>query len=638
MKLPGVQFSQRRLNTQSGPVQSIEQTGLGAGAGAAFAAGMSEEAFAAEQREQESEFAEALSGIMLQEQQEFERMRVERQESPEGFTDDYLKSFEERYNKSKPKDISPFKQRLFDDKFTDLKNSLASKAISYESSQKTAVQRQRLAIADENMRNLVARDPSQLAFALSQIDENYARAQASALIPNAILARDEAREGLYSGVVDRYIADERYGDANTFLKNNAEQVGDRYSSYKKAIKNGLKQQEELARFEKMMRNSSKSIEDGAFNPYNPKDTKAADKYFEAARGYEALFATSPDAADLTLMMAEQGYIPKQAEDAIAGMFLNGSKEQKIYAADLASKVRRSNPALGQTFLQGDEFDDMHAYNAFLNYMPAEQAMQEVMDRQQVSPEIQQARKDRLSAIHQKEKGKGFNLNDLRNIVENEKNSGFFDAIGLGSEDFNPIEVEELGQRATQLRDHYFIKYGDAEAAKKAAIDAMSVQMGVSYASGKPMIMENAPEDLMGIDGAEKDDLNKFIKRKLDGHLGGNSPEKFYITSDEFTKESLSLMGQRDPNNPQRTLTGQPYGYSYQLYEEVDTGFDFDAPMMMKDEDGNPLRLYIDPEEFQSYVGNEKITKAKQRRATREFDAQIRARLMQEAGEMLGVSK
>ena len=248
-KLPGIDFSQAQLQVSRRNLPSIQASGQAFGSVADVSSRLSQQKFEAQAREQETEAIAKLSELELQEQQRMEALKIERQNNPNGFTKDYLESFDKQYEKTIPKNASAFQRELYQNKKLDIRNSVARRAMSFEADRKVAVQRERIALAEQNYVNMVQQDPARVNEIIGRVNNIYDDAQAQAVIPNAEVAKQNAIKRIHGSVIDSYLNDERVGDAQTYLKNNAEAFGDEYSSFKKQILDARKAQKARLRSE-----------------------------------------------------------------------------------------------------------------------------------------------------------------------------------------------------------------------------------------------------------------------------------------------------------------------------------------------------------------------------------------------------
>lgn len=226
MRLPGIQFSSQQVRQSNAPLPSIESAGAAFGAMADFGKQLYRDKIESQEREQRSQFEEQASNFALQEQERMSQMKIERERNPNNFTKDYLKSFDEQYEKSIPENSSEFQRQLYQENKLRVRDSMAKSAMRFESSQKAKMQKERIAVAEQSTINLIQRDLNQYNAALSNLERLH-----GADTP----AFQNAKNKMVRTATDVYLSQDKLSDAETFLENNAESFGDDYLKYKLKI-------------------------------------------------------------------------------------------------------------------------------------------------------------------------------------------------------------------------------------------------------------------------------------------------------------------------------------------------------------------------------------------------------------------
>lgn len=236
MRLPGIQFSNEQLQISRRNLPSIQRAGAAFGDIARLSGAFAEQKIQALEREQETEAIATLSNFELEEQQRMEDFKVKRQQNPTGFAKDYLEKFDKAYDKAIPKEASKHQREIFERQKLSVRNNVARRAMSFEATQKVAVQKERLQMAGENLLNIVQRDPSRINEEIAKVELLYDTASSQVLLPNARFAKQDLIKRMHGTVVDSYLSDERTEDAQQYVQNNAEAFGGDLSRVNDEIK------------------------------------------------------------------------------------------------------------------------------------------------------------------------------------------------------------------------------------------------------------------------------------------------------------------------------------------------------------------------------------------------------------------
>lgn len=557
--------------------------------------------------DQLAEYEEITSNFILSEQERLAQMKVERDRSPENFTKDYLNLFNDSYSSFIPEGASEFQKSMFDKERLRLKREMGSRAISFEMSRKESLRKERIATATDNYINMVQVDASQASAALNNLKRLHGEGSPE---------YNAARLSVHDAVLSDYVENKRIDDAEEYLRLNSKDFGTKFDAFSGNLKKAREEIELEQRAAQIFETPQGDLQgQQKFNPFRNEDLKAANKYFEAMGGYEAVMSMSPQAAQSLVNMAGQTFVPKAAEEALEYLYANGGPAQKLYASDVITKIKQANPKLAKTNFKGQVFDDLAVFGTFVQATGAEEAMKHLQEVESLPLDVVNAREDLARSITSKD--------DFKVPVRDIAFAAGYDPFGpnflRGTPDAAEIIKQDMEISYKALYQEGFKRYGNERAAKNYAIDKIATNTEVTQMNGVTELMPNAPENLVNVAVTESISPN-FVNEYLSEAIKSEGLSDVIFQSDEETQRSLSAL-ERSPSDPTKNIYGEPYGVKYRVFQTIDLdGEEIQAPI--NNEQGDPLYMYIDPEGLQDFVNNYDVFKKVQRKELKEKRKEI----------------
>jgi hypothetical protein len=239
-KIPGIEFANVQRDVINPSLASPALAARAAGGILSTAADITGEAadtlLESEVREAKTHATELTSQFLIDEAQAFEQAKVTDQRNPADFTKRYLEKLDSRVKQIGGTDLPPLVRNEIENWYTDYRVSAAKSAISYEASQKSKVQLERLDMAADNLVSLSTQGPQQYAMAKAQLDALYDNVSQSVIVPNPEKTKQDVRKKMAEANAANLIAGGNIAQAKQFLEANREDLGESYVSYKKKAK------------------------------------------------------------------------------------------------------------------------------------------------------------------------------------------------------------------------------------------------------------------------------------------------------------------------------------------------------------------------------------------------------------------
>ena len=189
------------------------------------------------------------------------------------------------------------------------------------------------------------------------------------------------------------------------------------------------------------------------------------------------------AVDVTKVAVRAGFVPESALSPLRAMAANGNAVEKTFALQTAGNILRLKP--GALASEGAKTlrDDAVLFAAMSEAgMPDQVALTRL--REMRSPEFK-----KMSDAREKEVGKVLKDTSAADLTS-AFDGWFSSAPGLGG---SPREAGVIVDTYRDMVKYHYIRTGDADLAKGAAIQDLKGVMGVSEVAGKKRLMRYPPE-------------------------------------------------------------------------------------------------------------------------------------------------
>lgn len=559
-KIPEIQVAQRGLPERAGgAVQSLEEaTSLGRGI-SDFASSMQKIA----EKDAAAYTVEATSQFALDQKQKFENRKSG---DVNTFIDDYSKQFDsdlETLVEAAPNDIA---KDLIKQRANQLRTSFISDAITFQTSEKRALQVQGTENATNSLASLITIDPSKYGDAMKAFEGNIAAASMYADPSQKEKLKVDGIGKLNEALIRGNMNDP--AKAKELLNNPDIAVTlkpDTILSIDSAIRTREKTIEEEQEKNNAIANVNSVLTTGVgyIDPKDSNQQKAVDLTFQSYGGAAALQALQPDAANLTVSFAQRtGVVPKSAESIVRGYLNMGNFEQKQYAADVITRLEESAPNSLQQFN-----DKEIAYASMYSKYIRSGAPPESVDKfvtEQMNPLNKQVLDNRKAEFNKVVKKKDF-AEEIQNTL-----GGFFEPSLGNFEDAATIDFRNL-------YEGFYMQTGDDEVATTLARNSFSRIYGTSDVMGKETVMKYPPEKYYSIPNYSNDWMREQMVNDV------KSVEGFK----DINEDNIVLFA--DALTEREASKGSP---SYMLFVKDETG----VMKEVRDPDGNLLRMQFDPSE------------------------------------------
>lgn len=401
----------------------------------------------------------------------------------------------------------------------------------------------------------VLRDPSKLGDVLARTTATIDGANLTAHQRSQAL--ESNRKALYQIALESHVTKNNFGGAQELLRSDEAVAALGPLESLRAQQRVNKGAEEWAERQKAA-DRQRGLMDGLIplDPTSSEDRKVVDESFAATDGPRLLTERDPNAATFITNVAQKyGVVPKGAVSILSAQTLNGSPEQRAFAYQTISQVEAVRP--GAFTLSGvharvrEEAQDFQFMTTGIGGLglDVETAIQRIDQRR--TPEFAAHAEARKAAIADKRNGPLTAVNMEREMISALDDAWFSNPVVGNPRDRDVIV--QVGQRA--LEDHY-VRTGDVDMAKAAAIADVRRTYGVSRLSGDgtPRIVRNPIEQRYpAIDGSHayvREQAAAVIKAETGQTV---DPNTIFFQSVRGTEEALGRGGFQTGNPP-------PYGF------------------------------------------------------------------------------
>ena len=226
------------------------------------------------------------------------------------------------------------------------------------------------------------------------------------------------------------------------------------------------------------------------DPGGKKDRETIDNASEVMLPTERIQSRDPQVADDLSRLAEKiSYVPKSAFNALRGMAINGTSEDRAYAYQIFGRLMRERPgalkAGGGDGFNKELVDEAETFNTMVGDVgiPPDQAIGRIDEMRTADfKAMRDSRKKEADAVV-----KDLTVDD----ITKEYGGWFKSRPAAGGSDRRASFM--LDAYRDDVRYHY-TRTGDAELAKQIALNEMTKTYKVSTITGNKRLMRNRPED------------------------------------------------------------------------------------------------------------------------------------------------
>jgi hypothetical protein len=270
----------------------------------------------------------------------------------------------------------------------------------------------------------------------------------------------------------------------------------------------------------------------SYSYQNKDDKDVVDTAFEESATYPTMKALKPEAIPLIAQAAaSQGVIPTQVKDFMTANLTAGNPKQMAYATEMYRQLRDSS---GNVLSQLDEKTviraDMMVKQLSAGVDPATAVEVINKEMEPVNTDLVKLRKEEIADF--KKVGKLGNIEDI--ISE-------FDSSALPftspNEPLSPDAAAGITADWQKTFDSNYLKYGQLDAAKKAADNQIKNVYAVSKAGSAKRVMKYAPEKYYSADGTGSYDyMQEQLKEAIKAQ--GVKADKFDIMANDLTVQDI----------------------------------------------------------------------------------------------------
>lgn len=536
-----------------------------------------------------------------------DKMRKERESSPDGFADDFqseLKKIDDEFAASAPsaaakrqymKEVQRDNAAIFgkDTDWTRRRQVEMFGASVEKSAQDLQIMALRAGRAGGNIDQLLK-------------DADAATvAGATFLAPEAAAqVNDKMRSGIaksyFDGVVDRnpYLA-KKLLDSKKF---DDELGADRLASLYGKAENEIKRVES----ERASAQEAASILTGELraDPANKQHRKLINSQYKLSGVADQFAQGNVDAVAETLSIINTtSIIPEAAQQATRAKIFNGTAEEKQSAYNFIAAVQQTNPAAltGPAGFTQKEINNAAAFNALVRSGASPQYAQESVEfgNNPINKDVRVMRESEADQLL-----KDVTADDLDRSELGLQDGFFFSPKFMGAQN----AATTLQNYKRLYRDNY-IRYGDDEAAKAAAISALKTKVGETKVTGTDEIMEYPPERYYGLPEYSVEENAEWMREELEQDL----------RSHNFTGDLDKVSLVPTINSQARVANGLPPQYNAFVETEQDG---FPVIDVLRDSKNMPVAIAFDTEAQIARDTAEKGTeRSKKREAARKRRAQ-----------------
>lgn len=330
-------------------------------------------------------------------------------------------------------------------------------------------------------------------------------------------------------------------------------------------------------------------------PIDPKQKETKDAindFYEQSGMSVGLASGQPEAAQQLAFFASRAtVIPNGAVSTLRGQLLNGSTEQRQYAADVIGRIEEVSPKALDSFPRSDLSKVTLANGLIRTGVPVNRAF-----------DIAEENIDPLNKDIIKQRNIQLNAEKIDYAVDVED---LFDPsifiVGANIPDA-PEARDSIIADYKLIRDNYYRSIGDVDAAKERADIDFKRFYGVSDVTGRNQIMKYAPENYYSIPNVDNDWMQEQLIKDVSVLKG----KEIDIDDIEILADTVTA-GEAVPN-------GKP---SYQVFVKGDAG-EWEE---LRDGNDKLLRYKFDSSSVTEDLKKEKAEDIEQSRRIRRLNTQ-----------------
>ena len=466
-------------------------------------------------REAESKKQAAKAQFIVEEAEFFEEQKLKYKDNPDGFTDNYMEAVNKKFASYKDPDDRLFNAKL-DEWFTNYRATSAVNAIGYEAAQKSQVQIDRLNSTIANIKSLAATNPESIKTLEEELAESYGQANRLADIDNveALLTGDI--QEMYANAANNYIVNGDVASASNFIKGHKSKLGERYLTVQSKLNTLIKSKKDEQRELELIRALTQG--DELADPSNKDHRKILDKTFQESGALEGIQNLDQDAMlEAVSFVKTTTVIPESLQSTMRGYMYNGTQEQKQYAYQFIASVEQTNrDALSAAGgFKEKEIQDAMVFNDLARAGADTRFALDIIEQSKnpLDDGVRDLRRQEL---------KNIDVDFGKEVLSADKfDENWFWGVGRPDDFLGQKNRDTIAANYKEIYEAAYLRYGNEDAAKAAALNAATRFTGNTYVTGNQSLMEHPPEQHFFVKDLEADTQRKVLQRQLKRQVPDN---------------------------------------------------------------------------------------------------------------------